>query len=108
MMSATLLFLLLYAINRRPRRLGVITLTFGAWYGAMRVVEDSLRVDKRFGGLTGSQWTGMTVSVLCLVTLLAWAIASRRRRGGPSVLSDGADEEPVSVEEDVGPSTGAP
>jgi phosphatidylglycerol:prolipoprotein diacylglycerol transferase len=102
MVSATLLFLVLYMLNRRPRRTGVITLTFGAWYGAMRVLEDSLRVDKRFGGLTGSQWTGMTVSVLCLVTLLAWAIASRRRRAGPSIRSGGAEREPV-LAEDVGP-----
>ena len=107
MMSATLLFLVLYALNRRPRRTGVITLTFGAWYGAMRVLEDSLRVDKRFGGLTGSQWTGMTVSVLCLVTLLAWAIASRRRRAGPSIRSDGAQDEPLLVE-DVGPPAAGP
>jgi hypothetical protein len=38
------------------------------------VVEDFLRVDKRFFGLTGSQWTGLTVSIVCLVTLLAWAV----------------------------------
>ena len=79
MASATLLFLFLYALSRAPRRLGILTLTFGAWYGAMRIVEDSVRVDKRFFGLTGSQWTGMTVSAICIVTLIAWALASRRR-----------------------------
>jgi phosphatidylglycerol:prolipoprotein diacylglycerol transferase len=79
MFFATLLFLTLYLLSRRPRRLGILTLTFGAWYGATRVLEDSLRVDKRFFGLTGSQWTGLTVSALCLITLLAWAIGSRRR-----------------------------
>lgn len=84
MIFATLLFLTLYLLSRKDRRLGVLTLTFGAWYGATRVLEDSLRVDKRFFGLTGSQWTGLTVSVLCLATLLAWAIASRRRARGPS------------------------
>lgn len=73
------LFLLLYALSRRPRRTGVLTLTFGAWYGAARVFEDFLRVDKRFFGLTGSQWTGLTISALCLLTLLAWATASRSR-----------------------------
>jgi phosphatidylglycerol:prolipoprotein diacylglycerol transferase len=81
MISATLLFLLLYALSREPRRAGVLTLTFGAWYGAWRVFEDFLRVDKRFFGLTGSQWTGLTVSAVCLLTLLLWAI---RRRGAPS------------------------
>ena len=94
MILTSLLFLTLYLLSRRDRRLGILTLTFGAWYGATRVLEDSLRVDKRFFGLTGSQWTGLTVSVLCLATLLAWAIASRRRARGPSepapsALTDG-------------------
>jgi phosphatidylglycerol:prolipoprotein diacylglycerol transferase len=78
MISATLLFLLLYVLSRGPRRQGILTLIFGAWYGAMRVVEDFLRVDKRFFGLTGSQWTGLTVSVLCLVTLAVWAVRAPR------------------------------
>jgi hypothetical protein len=64
----------------------------------MRVVEDFLRVDKRFFGLTGSQWTGLTVSVICLVTLAVWAIRAphephvepteprlRERLGGGSI-----------------------
>jgi phosphatidylglycerol---prolipoprotein diacylglyceryl transferase len=80
---ATLLFLVLYLLSRKMRRVGVLTLTFGAWYGATRVLEDFLRVDKRFFGMTGSQWTGLTVSILSLVTLLAWAIASKRRPGEP-------------------------
>jgi phosphatidylglycerol:prolipoprotein diacylglycerol transferase len=102
MISATLLFLVLYALNHRPRRTGVITLTFGVWYGAMRVLEYWLRVDKRFGGLTGCLWTGMTGSLLCLVTLLAWGVASRRRPSGPSAGSDPSDAEPVLIE-DPGP-----
>jgi phosphatidylglycerol---prolipoprotein diacylglyceryl transferase len=75
MISAWLLFALLWYLASRPRRLGVLTLTFGLWYGTMRVVEDSLRIDKRFFGLTGSQWTGATVAVLSAATLIAWAIA---------------------------------
>ncbi len=78
MISVTLLFLVLYVFSRSLRRQGVLTLMFGAWYGAMRVVEDFLRVDKRFFGLTGSQWTGLTVSVLCLLTLAVWAIRAPR------------------------------
>ncbi len=77
MIGATLLFLVLYALSRKARRLGVLTLTFGAWYGAMRVVEDFLRVDKRFFGMTGSQWTGLTVSLVCILVLIAWAARSR-------------------------------
>lgn len=82
MISATLLFLVLYLLSRRRRREAILTLTFGAWYGAMRVVEDFLRVDKRFFGLTGSQWTGLTVSTICVLTLAWWAVA-RRRSGEP-------------------------
>jgi phosphatidylglycerol:prolipoprotein diacylglycerol transferase len=79
MISATLLFLLLYALSRAPRRLGVLTLTFGAWYGTTRVIEDFLRIDKRIFGLTGSQWTGMTVAIVCASTLSVWAVRARSR-----------------------------
>lgn len=88
MFSVTLLFLLLYALSRTPRRLGVLTLTFGAWYGASRVVEDFLRVDKLWFGLTGSQWTGLTVSLICVITLIAWAV-----RGSPR-----DEDEPIAEE----------
>jgi phosphatidylglycerol:prolipoprotein diacylglycerol transferase len=77
MFFATVLFLLLYGLSRAPRRLGVLTLVFGAFYGMTRVIEDFLRVDKRIFGLTGSQWTGLTVSIVCIVTLIAWAVAAR-------------------------------
>jgi phosphatidylglycerol---prolipoprotein diacylglyceryl transferase len=92
MISATLLFLLLYSLSRKPRRLGALTLTCGAWYGASRVIEDFLRVDKLWFGMTGSQWTGLTVSVICVVVLLAWAVRSRERGAGPQ------GDEPVSEE----------
>jgi phosphatidylglycerol---prolipoprotein diacylglyceryl transferase len=77
MFFATCLFLVLYGLSRAPRRLGVLTLVFGAVYGATRVLEDFLRVDKRVFGLTGSQWTGLTVSIVCIVTLISWAIGAR-------------------------------
>jgi phosphatidylglycerol---prolipoprotein diacylglyceryl transferase len=80
MVSATLLFLVLYLLSRTPRRLGVLTLTFGAWYGTTRVIEDFLRVDKRILGMTGSQWTGMTVAIVCMLVLVAWAIRARPGR----------------------------
>jgi phosphatidylglycerol---prolipoprotein diacylglyceryl transferase len=94
MFFATCLFLVLYAMSRVPRRLGVLTLVFGAVYGATRVLEDSLRVDKRVFGLTGSQWTGMTVSIVCIVTLIAWAI---RARSSPAAAdrTTTADEDPA-------------
>ena len=83
MIGAWLLFALLWKLANKPRRLGVLTLTFGLWYGATRVIEDFLRIDKRFFGLTGSQWTGLTVAVICAATLLAWA--ATEGRGSPPV-----------------------
>ena len=77
MFFATCLFLVLFGLSRAPRRLGVLTLVFGAVYGATRVLEDFLRVDKRVFGLTGSQWTGLTVSIVCIVTLISWAVGAR-------------------------------
>jgi len=71
------LFFLLRGMNRRPRREGVLTLTFGLWYGPMRVITDFLRVDKRFLGLTGSQWTAATVAIICAVMLIAWAARAK-------------------------------
>lgn len=83
MISATLLFLLLYSLSRKPRRLGVLTLTFATWYGTARVIEDFLRVDKRIFGMTGSQWTGMTVALISIAILLAWAVRARSRASPP-------------------------
>jgi phosphatidylglycerol:prolipoprotein diacylglycerol transferase len=96
MISASLLFLLLFTLSRAPRRLGILTLIFGAWYGAMRVVEDFLRVDKRFFGMTGSQWTGLTVSLICLITLLVWAIRAPR---GPRPAPGEEPSEPLAPSE---------
>ena len=93
LVSTLALFLVLYRLNLTPRRTGVITLLFGAWYGTVRVITDFLRVDKQFFGMTGSQWTGLTVAIICIVTLIVWAITARRR----SAPDDGA-----SLEDDVG------
>lgn len=94
MFFATVLFLILYVMSRQPRRLGVLTLTFGAIYGLVRVVEDFLRVDKQVFGLTGSQWTGLTVSVVCILTLIMWTATAGRGREPPA-----AAKQPGSAEE---------
>jgi phosphatidylglycerol:prolipoprotein diacylglycerol transferase len=74
MVSAAALFLLLFVVlMRRSRREGILTLTFGLWYGVSRLIEDSLRIDKRFFGLTGSQWTALTVATVCAVALVRFA-----------------------------------
>jgi hypothetical protein len=60
-------------------------------------------VDKRVFGLTGSQWTGLTVSIVCIVTLIAWAIGKRRSPRGTGSTPTGSA---VTSVEDIGPPTG--
>jgi phosphatidylglycerol:prolipoprotein diacylglycerol transferase len=93
MFFATCLFLVLYGLSRAPRRLGVLTLVFGAVYGATRVLEDFLRVDKRVFGMTGSQWTGLTVSIVCIVTLIAWAVGAHSSPGARDRTTTGDEDQ---------------
>jgi len=93
MFFATCLFLVLYGLSRAPRRLGVLTLVFGAVYGATRVLEDFLRVDKRVFGMTGSQWTGLTVSIVCIVTLISWAVGARSSPPGDDRTTSGDEDQ---------------
>jgi phosphatidylglycerol:prolipoprotein diacylglycerol transferase len=74
MASAWLLFALLWTLSKRRRREGILTLTFGLWYGVARIVEDSLRIDKRFGPFTGSQWTALAVAISSASLLIWWAV----------------------------------
>jgi phosphatidylglycerol---prolipoprotein diacylglyceryl transferase len=69
--SVTLLLLVLLRLRRTPRYDGFLTLVFGAWYGTGRFIEDFFRIDETHGtGLTGSQWTAITVLTLCLYCLV--------------------------------------
>ncbi len=86
MILVGLLFGFLWFLQRRPRREGVLTLTFGLFYGCFRLLEDSLRIDKRFGPLTGSQWTALSVAVVSAAILLWWRLR---------LLQPGATAEPV-------------
>jgi phosphatidylglycerol---prolipoprotein diacylglyceryl transferase len=90
MIGAWTLFAFLWWLAKRPRREGVLALTFGLWYGCMRLIEDSLRIDKRFLGLTGSQWTALTVATISAVTLIVWGVRSRSR----SSMNRAADPPP--------------
>lgn len=67
------LFLLLRWLNQKPRREGILIMTFAIWYGAGRIITDFLRVDKTFFGLTGSQWTSIAAIVLSIVMLIRYA-----------------------------------
>lgn len=67
------LFLLLRWLNQKPRREGILIMTFAIWYGTGRIITDFLRVDKTFFGLTGSQWTSIAAIVLSIVMLIRYA-----------------------------------
>jgi phosphatidylglycerol:prolipoprotein diacylglycerol transferase len=74
MMIALGLFALLFWLNRRVRREGVLIATFAIWYGMGRLITDFLRVDKTWFGLTGSQWTALAAAVIAIVFLVKWAM----------------------------------
>ncbi|MGH2694494.1 MAG: prolipoprotein diacylglyceryl transferase [Actinomycetota bacterium] len=76
LVSTALLLGVLLLLARRARNTGFLTIVFVAWYGAMRVLTDSLRVDRRYLGLTGSQLTALGVGLVCLYLLA-------RYRGAP-------------------------
>jgi phosphatidylglycerol:prolipoprotein diacylglycerol transferase len=76
--STMVLVLVLLALSRVPRRTGVLFLTFAAWYGSVRIITDFLRVDKRFFGLTGSQWASVAVVVISLATLVWFALRPKQ------------------------------
>jgi len=95
--SVFFLFLFLYLVmNRKPRREGVMIMTFAIWYGAVRIITDFLRVDKRFFGLTGSQWTSVVVVTVCVAVLAAWAIRPRAGSGGADGRPEDGEEEPTT------------
>jgi phosphatidylglycerol---prolipoprotein diacylglyceryl transferase len=78
------LVLLLVFLNRTARRAGILFFTYMLWYGSGRIWTDFLRVENRFFGLTGSQWTSLVAVTLAVVMLTRFAIQSRRRSPEPS------------------------
>ena len=98
MLLAGVLFAVLWWFIRSPRREGVATLVFALAYGCIRLLEDSLRIDKRFGPFTGSQWTALTVAIVAAGFLIVWAASKP-----PGVTTLGRrdpipdDVEPVST-----------
>jgi len=78
------LVLLLVFLNRKARRTGVLFWTYAVWYGTGRIITDFLRVENRFLGLTGSQWTSIIVVAFGLFTLIRFALRPSRPVGEPS------------------------
>jgi phosphatidylglycerol:prolipoprotein diacylglycerol transferase len=76
LLSTALLLVLLLWLGRKARNLGFLTIVFVIWYGIMRVITDSLRVDRRYLGLTGSQ-------IWALLAIGACAYLLVRYRGAP-------------------------
>jgi phosphatidylglycerol---prolipoprotein diacylglyceryl transferase len=97
MLLAGVLFVLLWWFIRSPRREGVVTLTFGLAYGCIRLLEDSLRIDKRFGPFTGSQWTALGVAIVATGLLLYWAATKRPGPTTPGRRRSAETAEPVEA-----------
>jgi phosphatidylglycerol:prolipoprotein diacylglycerol transferase len=75
--STLVLLGVLLWLGKQHRNAGFMILVFTVWYGAMRVITDSLRVDKRyFDLLTGSQLMTLAAGLVCLYLLA-------RYRGAP-------------------------
>jgi phosphatidylglycerol---prolipoprotein diacylglyceryl transferase len=93
--SVFFLFLFMYLVmGSRPRREGVMILTFALWYGSVRIVTDFLRVDKRYFGLTGSQWTSVAAVSLAVLILSWWAV---RKGPGPEAREPIVEVEPAAA-----------
>jgi prolipoprotein diacylglyceryltransferase len=92
----------LWLLHNKPRREGVLTLTFGLWYGMTRFVTDFLRIDKRFFGLTGSQWTALAVAIISASILIWWALHPRPGPGASSDTESPADASSAD-ETDIAP-----
>jgi phosphatidylglycerol:prolipoprotein diacylglycerol transferase len=71
---AMALVLFLVFLNRTLRRPGVLFLTYVAWYGSGRIITDFLRVENRFFGLTGSQWTSVLAVSVAVAVLVRFAL----------------------------------
>jgi phosphatidylglycerol:prolipoprotein diacylglycerol transferase len=102
MILAGLLFGFLWWFIRSPRREGITTLTFGLAYGCCRLLEDSLRIDKRFGPFTGSQWTALTVALVSAGLLIYFAIS---KRPGPTTPGRRGHVPEGTTSEDAAPAT---
>lgn len=90
-LSSWILFGVLLWLGRKALKRGALTLTFGLWYGGMRVITDFLREDKRYLGLTGSQLWALVVILVC-----AYLLA--RYRGAPPRYAEPPSPEPPSPE----------
>jgi phosphatidylglycerol:prolipoprotein diacylglycerol transferase len=95
------LVLFLVFLNQRVRRPGVLFLTYAAWYGTGRIITDFLRVENRFMGLTGSQWTSVA-AVTAAIALLVWFAMrplSAKPEEGPEGTAESTTSRPVGLQD---------
>ena len=74
------LVLFILFLERVPRRPGMLIAVFGLWYGLGRIGTDFHRVENRFFGLTGSQWTSAVAVAVSLFFLVRFAVHGRRTK----------------------------
>jgi len=84
MLLGWVLFGVLWFFSSKERREGTTALLFTTWYGCARLLEDSLRIDKRFGPLTGSQWTALMVVLVSIAVLVYFAVKKPEARATPA------------------------
>ena len=104
--SSWILFGVLLYIGRRVHKAGTLALTFGLWYGGMRIVTDTLRVDKRYFGLTGSQITALVVMTISAYLLVRYRGAPPRYASPPPSDREGPGpdgQRPATESDDEGP-----
>jgi phosphatidylglycerol:prolipoprotein diacylglycerol transferase len=96
--STLLLLGVLLWLGRSVRKPGFMGLFFTVWYGAMRVITDTLRVDERYFGMTGSQILAILVGLVSLYLLFRYGGAPPRFQGAPTAEGpppDAGDREPL-------------
>jgi prolipoprotein diacylglyceryltransferase len=98
MLLAGVLFAFLWWFIGSPRREGIATLVFGLSYGCIRLLEDSVRIDKRFGPFTGSQWTALIVAILSTALLIYWAASKRPGLTTPSRTETMTDDAEATID----------
>jgi len=85
-------------LGKRRHNPGFMILVFTVWYSAMRVITDSLRVDKRyFDLLTGSQLMALAAGLACLYLLV------RYRGAPPRFAAPGSASPPAPAPPPPGP-----
>ncbi|MGH2809730.1 MAG: prolipoprotein diacylglyceryl transferase [Actinomycetota bacterium] len=92
MLWAAAIFVILLALEKRPRDRGFMFFSWAGLYAAERIVTDFLRVDKHWFGLplTGSQLTSIAVVVMSAYFLV-------RFRGAPPLKKAAMDGAPLNT-----------